>query len=467
MSDQNNVEVKVPQGEKQNKMANAPMLKLIISMSLPAMFSMMVQALYNIVDSIFVAQINPDAFTAITLAFPLQMLMISVAVGTGMGINSLVSRRLGEGKVDRASRVATHGIFLGIASWIVFAIIGIFFTKMFFTAFTDNVNVIQQGSDYMYIVLILSFGIFIQMNIEKTLQATGNMIYPMLFQLTGAVINIILDPIFIFGLDMGIKGAAYATVIGQVSALIFSMIVIHVKSHDVHIKIRGFKFEWKIVREIYSVGFPSIVMQSIGSVVVVALNSMLIGFGAAAINVLGAYFKLQSFVFMPLFGLTQGIMPIMGFNYGARNRKRLVDALKIGIVFALIIMGIGTAIFMAIPDKLLMIFDATPEMLDIGTLALRLLSLCFIPAAIGIIASTMFQAIGMGTQSLLISVLRQLVVLLPLAYLFSTIGLDYVWLAFPLAEFTALIIALIFVVLAFKRNINVIMPKSDKKLKKG
>lgn len=451
----------------QNKMGSAPIFPLIISMSLPAMFSMLVQALYNIVDSIFVAQYSQKAFTAISLGTPFQMLMISVAVGTAVGINSVVSRRLGEGRVDDASKAATHGVFIGAATGVFFAIIGILFTKAFFGMFTNDAELIDLGSQYIYIVLIFSFGVCLQVNIEKTLQATGNMIYPMLFQLTGAVINLILDPILIFGWlgipAMGIKGAAIATVVGQIGAMIFSMIILHVKSHDVHIKLRGFRVDWKTVRDIYAVGFPSIVMQSISSVITTALNGILTGFGTAAVNVMGAYFRIQGFIFMPLFGLTQGIMPIMGFNYGARNRKRLVDALRIGIILALVIMGLGTAVFMIFPATLLGMFQADAEMLRIGVPAFRLISLCFLPAAVGIIASTLFQAIGMGTKSLFISVARQLVILLPAAYLLSLLGVEAVWLAFPIAEFAALIMAIMFIVFAFKTNINVLLPQHEEK----
>lgn len=450
---------------KENKMGSAPMLKLILSMALPAMFSMLVQSLYNIVDSIFVAQLGQKAFTAVTLAFPMQMMIVSVGVGTAVGINSLVSRRLGEGKVDQASSAATHGVFLAIITGIVFALAGIFLTKPFISAFTNDPEVIKMGCQYLYIVMILSFGVFLQINIEKTLQATGNMIYPMLFQLSGAITNIILDPILIFGLfgfpKLGIAGAAIATVIGQMVAMVFSMIIVHTKSHDVHIKLKGFKFHGETVKDIYAVGVPAIIMQSLGSVMTTAINGILTGFSASAVNVFGAYFKLQSFVFMPVFGLTQGIMPIMGFNYGARNRKRLVDTLKYGIIIAVIIMVLGTILFLAIPEKLLLIFNADAEMLRIGTIALRLISLCFIPAAIGIVTSTMFQAIGIGTKSLLISILRQMVILLPIAFIMSKISIDFVWLAFPIAEYSALVIAMVLLVLVFKKNINVVMPKSE------
>jgi len=452
--------------QKQNKMATMPMTKLILSMSLPAMFSMLVQALYNIVDSYYVAKVSGKAFTAVTLAFPLQMLIISVAVGTAIGINSVVSRRLGEGDKAKASKAATHGLFLGAFSGVIFAIIGVAFTTMFFKAFTDDAQVISMGSSYVQIVTIFSFGIFMQINIEKTLQATGNMIYPMLFQLTGAIINIVLDPIFIFGKfgfpAMGVKGAAIATVIGQISALAFSLIIIYTKSHDVHISLKGFRFEWKTIKDIYAVGIPSIIMQSIGSVVVTGINAILIGFGATAVNVFGAYFKLQSFVFMPVFGLMHGVMPILGFNYGARNKKRMVSALKIGTVFAVFIMLCGTGLFMVFPQQLLRIFNADAQMIAIGTKALRTISICFIPTAIGIMSATLFQAMGMGFKSLSISILRQLVILLPAAFLLSKIGLDYVWFAFPIAESFALVISILMFMYVYKNHIKHLAP-TDKK----
>lgn len=454
----------------QNKMGNAPMLKLILTMSLPAMFSMLVQSLYNIIDSIFISEFDTQAFTAITLAFPLQILMISVAVGTGIGINSVVSRRLGEGRTDKASSAATHGIYLAMISAAVFAIIGIFCIRPFFEAFTTDLKVIQYGCDYMYIVMIFSIGIFMQINIEKTLQATGNMIYPMLFQLTGAITNIILDPILIFGLfgmpALGIKGAAIATVTGQFAAMIFSMIILHIKSHDVHIKLKGFRFEKETVKSIYSVGLPSIVMQSMGCVLTTSLNAILIGFGDAAVNVVGAYIRIQSFVFMPVFGLTQGLMPIIGFNFGARNRKRLVDGFKIGLTVATVITISGTILFMVMPKTLLGIFNADAAMLEIGEIAFRLLSLTFIPAGFGVVFATLFQAVGLGTKSLIITVLRQLVLLLPLFYIFSLISINFAWLAFPMAEFAALIVALFFLKSVFKKNIDTVMKKEPHKREK-
>lgn len=435
------------EGIKENKMASTPMLKLIISMSLPSMFSMLIQALYNVVDSMYVAYSSQAALTAVSLAFPVQMLMIAVSVGTGIGINSLVSRRLGEKRFAEANSAATHGVLIAIVSWLLFVVLGILFIQPYFSMLDASAEVKQMAITYTNIVIFVSIGCFLEVNLEKTLQATGNMIYPMLFQLVGAVTNIILDPIFIFGYlgvpAMGIAGAAIATVTGQIVAMIFAIIIIFTKSHDVHITFKKFKINWTTIKDIYVVGVPSIVMQAIGSVLTTALNWILIGFSEAAVSVFGIYFKLQSFIFMPVFGLTHGVMPIMGYSFGARKKQRLVSALKYGCVIAVIIMAVGMLIFMIIPDKLLMMFNATDEILKIGVPALRTISLCFVSAAIGIIFSTLFQALGLGFNSLLVSLLRQIIILLPAAYFLSKISLDAVWYAFVIAEFVSLIASIL------------------------
>lgn len=440
---------------RQNKMGTAPVFPLILSMSLPAMFSMLVQALYNVVDSYFVAKISENALTAVSLAFPIQNLLIAVGVGTAVGINSLISRRLGENRRADADSAATHGIVLGVFNWVLFAIFGLFCSRMFFAAFTGTQEVIEMGQQYMSIVCIFSFGIFVEVNIEKTLQATGNMIWPMIFQLIGAVTNIILDPIFIFGMfgmpKMGVAGAAIATVAGQILAMIVSIVVIFIKEHEVTIHFSGFHIDWSTIKNIYSVGFPAIIMQSIGSVMVMGMNAILIAFTETAVAFFGVYFKLQSFVFMPVFGLTQGIMPIIGFNYGARKKSRLMSTIRIGSIIALVIMGCGMLLFWAIPGELLMIFNASQNMLEIGVPALQTISLCFMPAAMGILFSTVFQAVGRGVSSLIISVLRQLVVLLPAAFLLSQIGLRPIWYAFPIAEIASLL-ASIFLFTRLYRN---------------
>lgn len=450
---------------QENKMGTKPMLPLLLSMSLPAMFSMLVQALYNIVDSIFVSRLGVNALAAVSLAFPVQTLMISVGVGTGVGINSLISRRLGEHKFEEANKAATHGIFLGIFSWIPFLIFGLLFSAPFMRAFSSNEQVIEMGIDYLSIVTIFSLACLVEICCEKTLQATGNMIFPMLFQLSGAITNIILDPIFIFGLigvpAMGVAGAAIATVLGQVVSLIFAVIILFTQEHHVKIELKGFHFEWNTIRDIYAVGLPSIVMQAISSFLNMGLNGILAGFSDTAVAVLGAYYKLQSFIFMPAFGLNQGLMPVMGYNYGARKKARLLSAIKMGAVAMVGIMVIGLIIFQVFPDQLLNIFKeagqeaADAELLRIGRPALRIISICFVPAAIGILFSTAFQATGMGMRSLIISLLRQMILLLPAAWLLSLTGeVTNVWFAFPIAEAVACVISILLFLDMYKKHIK-------------
>jgi len=423
---------------KQIRMGTKPMLPLILSMALPAMMSMLVQALYNIVDSYFVAKVSEDALTAVSLVFPVQNLLIAVAIGTGVGLNSLISRRLGEGRFEDASSAATHGLLLAVFNWLFFALIGLVFSRTFLSLFIDKAAVVEMGTQYMSIVCIASLGLCMEGAIEKTLQGTGNMIYPMISQLIGAVTNIILDPIFIFGLfgmpRMEVAGAAIATVLGQSLAMLFLFYVLARKEKVLKINLKGFRFHGGMVKEIYAVGFPSIIMQSIGSVMTMGMNAILIKFTETAVAFFGVYFKLQSFVFMPVFGLNQGVMPVIGYNFGARKRKRVTSAVTVGCSIAVLIMAAGMVVFWAIPAELLGIFNASPTMLKIGVPALRTISLCFVPAALGIMFSTAFQALGHGFNSLLISILRQLVVLLPAAFLLANIGLDAVWFSFPLAE---------------------------------
>lgn len=446
---------------KTNKMETMPMFKLLMTMSLPAMFSMLIQSLYNIVDSMFVAQIGEDALSAVSLGFPIQTLIIAVAVGTGIGINSLISRSLGEKNYEKAAAVADHGIILALVSWIVFAILGILFTKSFFEASKANPETIKMGTQYITVVTIFSVGIFVQINIEKIFQGTGNMIYPMLMQLTGAIVNIILDPIFIFGYfgvpAMGVKGAAIATVIGQIMGMTLGIYLMNKKSKLIKISFKGFKVEWDIVKEIYKVGFPSIVMQSIMAFLVIILNKILITFSQSAVSVLGIYFKLQSFIFMPVFGLTQGALPIIGYSYGAKNKERLGSCIKQALVIATVIMAFGTLLFNGMPRQLISMFNGTEEMFKIGVLALRIISIGFIFAGISIVVSTFFQAVGDGVHSLIISVIRQVVVLLPCAAILAhQIGVVGVWVAFPIAESVAVICSIIFFAIKYKKKINFI-----------
>lgn len=435
------------QNMKQNKMATMPIPKLLFSMSLPAMFSMLIMAMYNIIDSMFVSRLGEDALTAVTLVFPIQMLLVAVSVGTGVGLSSLISRRLGQRRQAEADSAASHGIFLAFCSWLVFALFGLLGSKPFIGAFATSDYLFDAGVQYCMIITIGSLFSLIQISAEKTMQSTGNMIYPMIGNITGCVTNIILDPIMIFGMfgcpAMGVSGAALATIIGQFFGMAVNVFFLFTKKQQVHIHLKGFRPNMDSIRNIYSVGFPSIVMQAIGSVMNLGMNAILIGFSGAAVAVFGIYFKLQSFIFMPVFGLNQGLMPILGFNFGARDRHRMMHALKLGIISAAIIMGTGLVIFQTMPLTLLSIFDPSEEMITVGVKALRTISLCFLPAAIGIMTGTLFQATNHGFLSLLVSLLRQLILILPLAFLLSKIGgLDLVWYSFPLAEGFALITSL-------------------------
>ncbi len=433
---------------KENKMGTMPMTKLILSMSVPAIFSMTIQAMYNIVDSIFIGNYDPDGLTATSFAFPLQMLLIAVTVGTAVGVNSLVSRKLGEHNFKEANDAATHGLITCIFSFALFLIIGLFVVGPFMSAYTKNQNVYNYGVQYLTVVLCFSFFSIVQVMIEKTLQATGDMIFPMLFQLVGAITNIIFDPLLIFGIgifpELGVLGAAIATVFGQFCAMVFAVIILFCKKHEVKISFKNFKVNFATLKNIYAVGFPSIIMQSIGSVMIIGLNAIL-AVSEAAVTVLGIYYKLQSFVFMPCFGLNQGVMPIIGYNYGARNKKRLYSALKRGIIIAAGIMTIGTILMWTIPGALISMFGGTQEIMDMGIPAFRTISLCFIPAAVGILFTTLFQAVGKGVRSLIMSFCRQLVLILPIAFVLSII-FDYtaVWYAFPIAEVFSLLIAILF-----------------------
>ena len=443
---------------QENKMGTMPMTKLILSMSLPAIFSMTILAMYNVVDSIFISNYDMDGFTAVSLAYPLQLLLISASVGTAVGVNSLVSRKLGEKNFDQANSAATHGFILCFFTYAFFLLLGLFGVRPFMNLFSSNPGVIEAGVQYFTCVLCLSLFSIIQIMIEKTLQATGNMIYPMLFQLLGAVVNIIFDPLLIFGLgffpELGVLGAALATVFGQLCGMIFSIIIMFKKNHKVRIELKGFRFRKQTVKNIYAVGFPAIIMQSISAVMMLCLNGIFQAYNSiVSIDVFGIYFKLQSFVFMPCFGLNQGIMPIVGYNYGARNKERMYSAIKRGIIIAAGIMLIGTVLMWTIPDVMLSMFgneesftDVDPQtLMETGEFAFRIISLCFIPAAVGIILTTVFQAVGKGFRSLMMSFCRQLIFIAPIALILSlTFGVRYAWFAFPIAEIGSLIIGLLF-----------------------
>ncbi len=425
-----------------------PIPKLLITMSLPMMLSMLVQACYNIVDSIFVSRIDEYALTAVSLAFPVQTLMIAFASGTGVGINALLSRSLGEKNEKDASLAANNGIFLALITCLVFALVGIFFSRTFFVLQTDNEIIIEYGVQYMSIITICSFGVFMQVTCERLLQSTGRTIYNMVTQGVGAITNIILDPILIFGLcgmpRMGVAGAAAATVFGQFLAMGLGVFFNLKKNPEIHISLKGFRPNLRIIRTIYAVGVPSIIMMAIGSVMTFGFNKILLMFTSTATAVFGVYFKLNSFAFMPIFGLNNGMIPIVAYNYGARKKDRIVRTIRLSILIALCIMCIGVLVFQFLPDKLLLLFNASENMLAIGVPALRIISLSFIMAGFCIIVGSVFQALGNGVYSLIISVARQLVVLLPAAYILAvTLGLDAVWWSYDIAEVVSLILSAI------------------------
>ncbi|MCI5856275.1 MAG: MATE family efflux transporter [Agathobacter sp.] len=435
---------------RENKMGVMQEGKLLLNMSLPMMVSMLVQAMYNIVDSIFVSKISEDALTAVSLAFPLQSLMIAVGAGTGVGVNALISRGLGEKRRDHVDAVAANGIFVYALSYIVVAILGFSVVKPFYNMQigSGQENIMELGVEYLSIAMIFSFGLFAQFVFERILQATGRTFFTMISQMTGAVINIIMDPILIFGLlgfpKLGIAGAAIATVMGQIIASIIACVYNLKKNTDVTISFKGFRLEGRIIKEIYIIGLPSIIMESIGSVMTTGMNLILMGISSTAAAVFGVYFKLQSFFFMPVFGLNNGLIPILSYNYGARNKKRMINTLKYGYMIAFLFMLVGFAAFMLIPDKLLLLFEASETMLAIGVPALRTIAFHFLIAWFCIVSGTLFQAVGNAVYSMYVSVARQLVVLLPVAYVLAKIGgLSLIWWCFPIAELMSLLISVV------------------------
>ena len=432
---------------EENKMGVMPVTRLLVTMSLPMMLSMLVQALYNIVDSMFVAQLSEDALTAVSLAFPVQSLMIAVASGTGVGINALLSRNLGERNFEGANNAARNGVFLAIVSCIVFALLGLVGSRLFFSLQTDNPVILEYGVQYMSIITLFSVGIFLQITFERLLQSTGRTFYNMITQGTGAIINIILDPIMIFGLfgfpRLEVAGAAIATVVGQIVAVIMSFCFNHFKNKEISLSPRGFRPHGRNILFIYKVGIPSIIMQSIGSVMTFGMNKILLMFSSTAAAVFGVYFKLQSFIFMPVFGLNNGMIPIIAYNYGARNKHRIIETARKSVLIAVCIMILGFVIFQIFPAFFLStLFRASENMLAIGVPALKIISISFLFAGYCIIVGSIFQALGNGVYSLIISATRQLIVILPVAYIFATVfGLSMVWWAIPIAEIVSVILS--------------------------
>ena len=451
--------------ETTNKMGTMPINRLLLSMSLPMVAAMLVQALYNIVDSMFVAQLSENALTAVSLAFPVQNLMIAVSTGTGVGMNALISRALGEGNRERANLIANNGVYLAIFSTIAFALLAFFGSELFFRMQTDDLDIIQQGTIYIQVCSCLSFGIFLQIAFDRILQATGRTFYTMLTQGLGAILNIILDPILIFGLfglpRMGIAGAALATVLGQMAAAALSLWYNKKKNDDIVISPNKYGLSSMAIKKIYAIGIPSICMASIGSIMTFGMNKILISFTSTATAVFGVYFKLQSFIFMPVFGLNNGMVPIVAYNYGARNPERIMRTIKLSMLYATAIMALGFLAFQFFSPQLLRIFNASEQMLEIGTVALRTISFSFLFAGFNIISTSFYQALGHGFLSLAGAVLRQLVVLLPVAILMAKIqGLSAVWLAFPAAEISTLVFNIFFVRYIYRKELRT-MPKKE------
>ena len=437
---------------EENKLGVMPITKLIWNMSLPIIASMLVQALYNIVDSWFVSRVSEQALTAVSLAFPAQNLMIGLATGTAVGVNALMGRALGAGLRERADKVANNGVFLAVVGFVISALLGLTCSDLFFRSQTQVENIIQMGNDYLRIVTIGSLGMFCQIMYERLLQGTGRSILSMYTQGLGAIINIILDPIFIFGLKMGVAGAAVATIIGQFCGCALAIYFNHKKNTDITLSLRGFRPNWRLIGEIYAIGLPSVIMIAIGSVMTFLMNKILITYHAAhetAATAFGVYFKLNSFIFMPIFGLNNGVIPIVAYNYGAQNRRRMMATIKRSALYACCIMVFGTVLFWAIPDTLLRLFDASDVMLAAGVPALRIISLSFCMAGACIALGSSFQALGKSMYSMITSIVRQLVFLIPIAYVLARYGTsvgnsDLVWWCYPLAEIFSLTLTLVF-----------------------
>ncbi len=437
--------------EEENKMGTMPVGKLLVTMSVPMMCSMLVQALYNIVDSIFVAKIEEDALTAVSMAFPLQMLMFAMGIGMGVGVNAMLSKSLGEKDTVVVNKSATNGIFLSLINYIIFLIVGLTCVEPFYRSQTDNENIIAYGITYMTICCCLSFGVYSQIIFERLLQSTGKTFYNMITQGTGAIINIILDPILIFGLlgapKMGIAGAAVATVTGQVVAGILACFFNLTVNKEINLSFKGFRPDLEIIKRIYKVGFPSIIMQSIGSVMTYGMNRILGTFSSTAVAVFGVYFKLQSFVFMPVFGLNNGMVPIVAYNYGAKKRLRMIKTIKLATVFAMSIMLFGVLLFELFPGQLFTLFSASDHMLSMGKPALRIIAIHFPIAAYCIVIGSVFQSLGNGVYSMVNSIMRQIVVLLPAAYFLALTGnVNNVWWSFPIAELMSATMTTIFLI---------------------
>ncbi len=449
---------------RENKMGTMPENKLLLSMAVPMMISMLVQALYNIVDSIFVSRICEDALTAVSMAFPWQNIVIAIAVGFGVGINALLSRALGQKNAERVNQVAVNGLLLAGLSYLLVLVAGLIGIRAYMRTQTDIETIVNYGITYLNICILCSFGVFVEITFERFLQATGRTVYSMITQLTGAITNIILDPILIFGLlgfpKLGIAGAAWATVIGQCVGAVVAVMLNHFKNPEVHLRLRHIRPNGRLMGEITAISIPSIIMSCISSLTCFVMNMILIAYSSTAVAVFGVYFKLQSFVFMPVFGLNNGMVPIIAYNYGAQKPERIHKTIRLGMVYAVAIMVVGLLVFQLIPKELLLMFDASDAMLEIGAPALRIMSLAFVFAGIGIVSGSSCQAFGYSVYSMLISIARQIVVLIPAAYLLSLTGvLRSIWFAFPIAEIFSLILSLFFLRTTLKKT-GMALPKA-------
>lgn len=449
---------------RENKMGTMPENKLLLSMAVPMMISMLVQALYNIVDSIFVSRICEDALTAVSMAFPWQNIIIAIAVGFGVGINALLSRALGQKNAERVNQVAINGLLLALLSYLLVLVAGLIGIRAYMRTQTDIESIVNYGITYLNICILCSFGVFIEITFERFLQATGRTIYSMITQLAGALTNIILDPILIFGLlgfpKLGIAGAAWATVIGQCVGAVVAVTLNHFKNPEVHLRLRHIRPNGRLMGEITAISIPSIIMSCISSLTCFVMNMILIAYSSTAVAVFGVYFKLQSFVFMPVFGLNNGMVPIIAYNYGAQKPDRIHKTIRLGMAYAVAIMAVGLLVFQLIPKELLLMFDASDAMLGIGAPALRIMSLAFVFAGVGIASSSACQAFGYSVYSMLISIARQIVVLIPAAYLLSLTGvLRSIWFAFPIAEIVSLFLSLFFLRTTLKKT-GMALPKA-------
>lgn len=450
---------------EENKMGVMEIKKLIMTMSLPIMISMLVQALYNIVDSMFVARVSDNALAAVSLCYPIQMIIVAVACGTAVGLNALLSRYLGQKKPKEANQVALHGILLAIVNWLIFAVIGIFFSEAFLKLFSTDQEIVSMGISYMKICTIFSFGVFMQIIYERIMQSTGNTVYNMIIQGVGALVNIILDPIFIFGMlglpAMGVTGAAIATVVGQIVAMLLGIVITQTKIKEVQIHLREFQLKVRIIKDMYRIAIPAILMQSIMSFMTVFMNMILVTFSELAVSAFSIYFKLQQFVFMAVNGMNNALIPIISYNFGARKQERILDSIHFSLLIACVIMIAGTIVFQCFPEQLMYLFDANEEMMSIGVPALRIISLSFVFAGISLVLSAVFQSVDHANKSLVITLLRQMVLLLPIVYLLANqFGLNALWWAFPITEAIVSILAYIYLKIVKSKTIMKISQKA-------